>query len=337
MRIKLAIATIEADYSEHLSRYISQHYSDLIDVSVCFTSDSLADTLAKHKFDIALLDKELISEADLSSIAFPVILVGDAEPDTESATELQAIRKYQRASIIVADVLESFAKASKYSRSLVSEKANITAIWSPSGGVGKTTVALSYAMKKAAEGRQALYLNLESFSSVPAYFYESGRSISTVFEMFESGEGDIKMMIRGICQQDKETGVTYFCRPENFDDIYALTAENIADLAAACAGVTEELVIDLSCDCDLKAKKVFALADKVMIVTDQSATSEVKLLQFISQNNVFENIKEKLTLIANKGAAAEKGYCSEIFYLPLVSTSDPMLVCKTLSAGFEAI
>jgi len=337
MRVKLAIASLEADYSEHLSNYISQYYSDILDVSVCLTSSSLSDTLAKHKFDVALLDKALISDTDLSTIALPLILVGETESDDGLTDELMGIRKYQRVSFIVADLLECFARVSKYSRSLISEKANITVIWSPSGGVGKTTVALSYAMKKAAEGRQVLYLNLESFASSPAYFLESGRSISTVFEMLENDEGDVKMAIRGIYQQDKEAGVAYFCKPENFADMYALTADNIGDLITACAGVTEELVIDLSCACDLRTEKTFDLADKIMIVTDQTITTDVKLSQFISQHSVFESIKDKLAVVANKGAMIEKDKYNEVFYLPTVASADPIIICKTLSAGFESI
>lgn len=340
MRIKLAIATSETDYSEHLSSYISQHYSDIMDVIVCSTSNSLDDALAHHKFDAALLEQSFIfeaTEADLRVITLPLVLIGDTEEDTKPILELKGIRKYQRISSIVADLFEHLAKISKHSRNLISGKANITAFWSPSGGVGKTAVALAYAIRKSAEARQVLYLNLETFSSVPAYFYESGKSISTVFEMLESDEGDIKMIIRSICKQDQSVGVSYFCKPENFDDMHTLSADNIAELTSGCAGITEELVIDMSCACDWKARKIFELADQIMIVTDPSVTSEVKLLQFISQHNVFESISEKLTIIANKGAATEKVNDNAILHLPLITSNDPMEVCKMLSLSFEDI
>ncbi|MCL2201722.1 MAG: hypothetical protein FWB75_07130, partial [Oscillospiraceae bacterium] len=200
---------------------------------------------------------------------------------------------------------------------------------------GKTTVALSYAAQKVAEGKQVLYLNLESFSSVPAYFAQTGKSISAVFEMLENSDGNVKMLIRGICQQDSGVGMAYFCRPENFDDMYALSAENIAELTSVCAGVTEELVIDMSCVCDRRTRKVFELADKVLLVTDPTATAQVKLSQFSTQHTVFESIKDKVVLVANKGAELGCEIAQAVWKLPFVQSANHTAVYKALSGSFE--
>jgi len=334
MRIKLLVATNNADYTEHISSYISENYSDAIVVSVCRTNKHLRETLSTQKFDVALVDSAMIEELELTSVSLPMLLVSEEEAEENTTYAFEKIIKYQRISLIVAELLENCAKVSKYGQGTNSEKACITAIWSPGGGVGKTSVALSYATKKVSEGKQVLYLNLEPFSSVPAYFYETGKSISAVFEMLENSEGNIKMLIRGICQQDS-AGVAYFCRPENFDDMYALSAENIAELTTVCAGVTEELVIDMSCVCDWRTRKVFELADKIFLVTDATRTAEVKLSQFITQHTVYEKIKEKTVFIANKGATAVSQIKGPTLYLPFVQSTDPATVYKSLTANFD--
>ena len=334
MRIKLLVATYEADYAQHLSNHISKHYADSIIVYMCKTENSLSEALKAQKFDVALFENEIFENEDISSVDMPLILTTEAEM-YGIKDETKAIIKYQRISSIVSEIMTKCAKISKYIMGINSLRANITAVWSPAGGVGKTTVALSYAAKKVAEGKQVLYLNLEPFSSVPAYFSENGKSISTVFEMLGEGEGNIKMLIRGICQQDSGVGVAYFCHPENFDDMYALSAENIKELTSVCASVTEELVIDMSCVCDWRTRKVFESADKILLVADTTMVAKVKLSQFLSQHNVFESIKEKVVFIANKGAVVAKQVSGTIISLPLVNASDPKAVYKTLSGSLD--
>jgi len=336
MRIKLLIATCETDYAQHLSNHLSKHYADSIIVCMCRSQECLKAALKSQKFDVALFENGMFENEDISLVSLPLMLITEDKRQIVEE-ESKVIIKYQRISSIVAEIMAKCAKISKYIRGISAIRANITAVWSPAGGVGKTTVALSYAAKKVSEGKQVLYLNLESFSSVPAYFSETGRSISAVFEMLGDGEGNIKMLIRGICQQDSGVGVAYFCRPENFDDMYALSAENIAELTSVCASVTEELVIDMSCVCDWRARKVFEHADKILLVSDTTATAKVKLSQFLSQHNVFESIKEKVVFIGNKGALIAKQTSGTIINLPFVKASDPKAVYKTLSGSLDSV
>jgi Mrp family chromosome partitioning ATPase len=337
MRVKLLIATGDSDYAGHLSENISELHADAIDVSVCQTPERLREMLAAQRFDAALIEAPFIEHADLKSIRLPLQLWSDDEESEGAPSTLKKMRKYQRISTIVTNVLEHYAKVAGDGRGTGCEKAHTTAVWSPAGGVGKTTVALAYAARKAAEGKQVLYLNLEPFSSIPAYFSETGKSISTVFEMLDGHEGNIKMLIRGIRQQDSGAGFSYLCRPDNFDDMYILSAENISMLIESCAEVSDELVIDMSCVCDMRTRRVFDLADRVLLVTDQTSTAEIKLSQFTSQHNVFERIMEKSVLIANKGAASGDPPVEKAIRLPLVQSANAPDVYRALSENsFEA-
>ena len=329
MRIKLLIATNDAAYAKHLSSILSAHHSHMLDVSVCTAAGYLPDALPAQRYDAALLDPELAKGADLRSIRLPMLLWSDEESSIGHDTELRKVNKYQRVSSIAAAVLECFSRVSENNRSPVSKRAKITAVWSPAGGVGKTSVALAYAAKRVREGKEALYLNLESFSSAPIYFTEEGKSISSVFEMLETNEGNVKMFIQGV--QCRENGVSFFCGPENFDDMNILSAENIAVLIDACSELTDELVIDMSCNCSERERQVFELADKILLVTATSASSQIKLAQFANQHNVFERIRRKSTLVNNMGASATKPHVDSVVFLPLVRSADTSAVCKALS------
>ncbi|MDR0491112.1 MAG: hypothetical protein LBH28_07720 [Oscillospiraceae bacterium] len=180
MKIKLLIATTDSDYAEHLSNCLSGRYAETFEVSVCSSAERLRDLLDANKYDAALLEQGFASGANLSSINLSLMLIDESGVVTENG--FKHIRKYQRVSSIVGNVLENYAEVSKGVSSYGLGRARITAVWSPSGGSGKTTVALAFAAHKVLGGRQAVYLNLENFSSTSVYFQEiPGKSISKVF------------------------------------------------------------------------------------------------------------------------------------------------------------
>lgn len=333
MRIKLLIATGDDSYAGCLSNHISEHHSDVIDVVVCRTRERFAELLAISRFDAALLDESMVEGADLSSICLPLLLWAQDECDCTATGALVKIRKYQRISSIVTNVLEQYSKVSKSGHGDDFERASITAVWSPAGGVGKTSVALACAAGKASCGKQVLYLDMEPFSGASVYFAQTGKSISTVFEMLENREGDIKTLIRGVSRLDSDSGVAYFCCPGNYDDMNILTVDDVSSLIDACAAVTDELVIDMSCVCDERARRVFELADRVLVVVDQASTTQAKLAQFSEQHNVFTRIKAKMTLVANKGAAISAPLVDAVVRLPYIQSANERTVFKTLSGS----
>ena len=334
MRIKLLIAVADGSYAEHLSSNLSEKHTDSFEVSVCSTAQRLRDILAAQKFEAALLDASLIKDIDLRPIHLPLLLWAEEEQFSDTAGDHKLIRKYQRISSIADEILESYAKISSDSSGPVLEKARVIVFWSPSGGVGTTTSALSYAARKVSDGKQVLYLNLESFSSTPLFFPESGKSISAAFEMLDNHEGNLKMLLRGIRRQDNGSGISYFCHPENFDDMNILSVEDAAVLITACSGITEELVVDLSCICNMRTWRIFELADRIFIVVNDTQSSQIKLSQFIAQHNVFERIRAKTAIVANKGAHINHPLIDIAISLPPVLVDCESELFKTLSASF---
>jgi len=110
MKIKLLIATDDADYAEHSSGCISEHHSDVIDVSVCRTREHLQRLLIAQRFDAALLEASMAKSVDLSAINLPLLLWSEEECASAGSFELKKINKYQRISSIVAELLELCAK-----------------------------------------------------------------------------------------------------------------------------------------------------------------------------------------------------------------------------------
>ncbi|MDR0937016.1 MAG: hypothetical protein LBM98_10085 [Oscillospiraceae bacterium] len=341
MKLQLLIASGDKNYADRLSSGFSQKYeekaNDLCEVSLCSTAKALEDALTLHRFDAALIEPLLLSgEADLSSVRLPLLLVDEGETVPAAYAGFGSVRKYQRATSLVGDVLELYAKIAP-SASSKAGRARITSVYSPAGGTGKTTVALAYAAAQAAVGRAVTYFPLEPFSSVAVYFATTGRSFSTVLGYLD--EGNPELQLQGIRQKDDATGISYFCPPDTYDDIAILTVKNITDLIGALLKSTDELVIDLPTACDTRTRAVLEHSERVLLVTDGSRTSGVKLEQFIAQHNVFEDIRYKTTIVANKGAAVPPAGVPAVtlpFVPPRGAEANELALIKALSAySFE--
>jgi len=330
MRIKLLIATADVDYANHMSNILAEKYADDFEVSVCTSNERLRDLLTSNRYDSALLEADFAESAKLSGIRVPILLADSFVAISPAAESLKRVNKYQRISSIAGKVMEYFAEVSGGISGFGGKKARITVVWSPAGGTGKTTVALSYAAARVSAGRQVVYLNLESFSSVSVYFREGGPSITRLFEKLEANAA---MFQKGIRQLDPGSGIMYFCAPENYDDVNILSAEDIEKLINACADDADDLIIDLSSQCDQRNQKILCLADTALLVCDPSPASQVKLGQFISQHSAFGQIRADAVLVNNKGARFAEPNLPKSIQLPLVPAADPVSVFKTLSGA----
>lgn len=336
MKIKLIIASGDRDYAEHLSRVLADRYADVFEVGVCSVPAQWAELLAGGGCDAALLEPEFARSCPLKNVRLPLLLRDESASGVMGLEELEQVEKYQRISSIAGSVLEGYAQFSAGIADLRKNRGHVTVVWSPAGGTGKTTVALAYAARKAADGEHATYLSLEDFCSVPAYFPGADhekKSISTVFEKLEA---DVPMLLKGILQQDSGSGVAYFCGPNNYDDINILTDEDLDTLIQGCLANTRELVVDLSSRCDGRTKKIFDLADTVLIVSDGSPAAQAKLRQFMSQHNIAQQIRDKAVLVNNRGAKDRVDGLARMVQLPFVRGADAVSVYKTLSgSAFE--
>lgn len=328
MRIQLLIVDGDQDYAEHLSRILMEKYADVFEVSTCSGVSQAADLLAHRGYDAALLSPSLAAEIDLSGIKLPLLLWDGASSGRMEG--LDGVRKYQRISSIAGEVLERCAEIPSITPGS-GRSAHITVAWSPAGGVGKTTAALAYAAQRVSSGKRTVYLDLEPFSSVPAYFPETGKSISTVFEKLDERA---ELALEGIRQEDAGSGISFFQRPDNYEDISLLAEEDVVRLANAAAADTDELVIDLGAGFDRKTAALLELADTILLIVDGSRLCRTKWEEFRTQHELYDRFREKTVLTANRGSRYDAALAASLVSLPLVKSEDPVVVYKTLSAGY---
>lgn len=327
MKIRVIIVTKEREYAKSfLEGAMSKR--DVFDVDICASYEKLDHMLQHDQYDVALIDDDAVPYLDTSLVRLALLLWDQKQGVPINGVFLQRVRKYQRISSILSDIQGHYAVvAPEYYGN--DKSARITAVWSPAGGTGKTTVALAYAASQAMNGKRATYLDLEYFSGTQALLERSGKSISTVFSQISS---NLAMQMQSIRIEDESTSVYYFSPPANYDDMNELTTDDVLALVKAAAEGGEELVVDLSSICDGKTRAIFELVDRILLVVDDSAVAGAKLQQFMNQNNVYGTYLDKITLVANKGCSMTFPEGTDVVRLQKVHSAGPAGVYTTLSA-----
>lgn len=328
MKIRLIVATNDAIYAEKFYNGAIQQRDD-VDVSICTDYAKLDAIMSTSFYDVCMIESDGANFVDRNKAKLWLLLRDDHKDTGSNFSELQYVEKYQRISTLLSQVIGLYAQIAPEA-AVPGKNGKITVVWSPAGGVGKTTLALAKAAGAAREKKKVRYLNLESFCGTPVLFQEPGNSLSAVFEeMFEN----VALQIQGLQSIDRSTGMSYFGQPANYDDLNMLTCEETGLLIKAAQCDVDELIIDLSSICDKKTVETFEIADQIVLVTDNSRIAQCKLQQFMTQNNVYRKFMNKMMLIANKGATVSAAQEISMIRLPLIQSTDPIAVYTKLAAN----
>ena len=326
MKIRLILATNDREYAQRFTAGMSDTLNTM-SISICTNLLNLKDMLREGNYDICLADPDVVPELRSEDVKLAVMLWSPQADQSLAGQNYPKVKKYQRISSIVSQLIRLYAEvADQYAGS--GDSANITVVWSPAGGCGKTTVAVAYAERMAKLGKTVTYLNLENFASTGALFSQPGISLSAVFEQMANNMG---LQLLGMRTADAATGIHYFGMPDNYDDMNVLSEEDCVKIVKAAAENSEELVLDLSSQCDRRTVALMNEATRILLVADYSKTSEIKLQQFMDQSNTFHRFQNKMTLIANKGAGFKNMEKLPVSRLPMVETKDLTAVYNKLS------
>lgn len=179
---------------------------------------------------------------------------------------------------------------------------------------------LAYAAQLVSRGKKTVYLDLEPFSSTPVYFADPERGLTDVFEKLD---GNLELLFQSIRREDSGSGILYFGRPDNYDDIEILTPDDVTALLQGASAGVEELVVDLGSGCDRKTRRILELAAQVLLVTDGSQAARIKCGQFRAQHDLYALLADRLTVVANRAPGATPRRGSGRFPCPWCSPMTP--------------
>jgi len=175
MKVKLAILDSDVNYLKRLLSVFSTKYSDKLEVYSFTDQERAIAALSEEKIDVFVADEGfIIDERRIYPKCCMAYFVASA--DIEKLNDQPAICKYQKADLIYKAILNVFSERAG-NMAVVKTKgfgADLVIFSSPSGGTGTSSVAAAYAARLAEQGKRALYLNLERFSTAGVFFDAEG-------------------------------------------------------------------------------------------------------------------------------------------------------------------
>lgn len=300
MRIRIAIADENRDYVERLL-CVLEDYEDLA-ISVYTDERSLNEALVSKRFDVLLFDPQIFKlQTSLKNVVLPIMLLNDSFDVPDIFKDVCKIKKFQRISRIHQQILELFSDASKdIGATFVNKRVGTILVYSPVGGVGKTTMALALATRLARTGRKTLYVNFEDIASEDCYLpQDGGKGLSEM--VANLGENiNFSLKIQGLVKE-KEGNLYYFNHFDSPNDVLELQASEIQELVEKItqSGVFDSIVIDTGVTPNEKLRMLLEISDSIVIIEKNDMMAARKLSVFYSQSHLINEYASKMRRVVN--------------------------------------
>lgn len=353
-KLYLVIADKDEAYVDGISNYILNNYSHRFQVRSFTQKEYLLDHLSSNErnIDILLLCHDWYNDSILKKVHTPILLLEGIMIDDIS--DCQVIKKYQRGDKLVSSIINCFAESNSNNHYISdsNKKAKTIAVYSPIGGIGKTSVAVGASIKSAEYGKPVFYLNLENIQSTPNFFdCQGNKNFSNILYYIRDKKKNIILKIEGIRCVDSKYNVHYFTPPNTSIDLNETTVEDIKYLidTLRLSNDYDKVIIDMSSIIDEKNVSILKDSDEIILVIGLEDLSITKTNFFIQELKMISkrsgvDLLGKTTIALNKYSQNKiakikeleledkdiKVKIPEIFEMPIGfdSTSDRVFIRK---------
>lgn len=300
MNIKLAIADSNEEYLNRLINVLEKY--DKLSFFVYTDRNSLEKALLEKNFDVLLFDTSVYEgQVSLGKTSLGIMLLDETGSIPAGCKSFPGIKKYQRISGIYKKILELYAeKCGDISVLSNGKKTKTVAFYSPVGGAGKTTMALTAAARLAMTGYKTFYMNLEDIASEDCYLPQGkGKGMTEMLSCLGTST-NFAMKLQGLLQTKTEN-LFYLNHFDSPNDIYEMKPEELAELIASIlgTGLFDFLVIDMGISMDERAIRVYEAADRIVIVEKPDAMASKKLETFFRQTHIMQEYGKKMSRLLN--------------------------------------
>lgn len=293
MTKNIVIADQHSEYVERLVSFVQKKYGDTYQITKIGDKNQLKTYIQKNKCEILLLSPELYDAAIyFKNVKLPVVLLEDDEKIALPEKLKWSINKYTRITSMIAYLEREYEEVER-------TRPIIYGIYSPAGGVGKSTIAMATALTYAKAGKKVLYLNLEDINSTEMFFEEE--PVAPEFLDGFKGQDSYDMFISERIKQDEKTQIMYFDREaltveHSFVSQLPIILERVID-----GNIANIIVVDFSSNYEQISEQVLETIDYLALVCNTHMHATFKLKQWLEVSNIQEKIKEKLKLVVNQG------------------------------------
>ncbi len=309
-KLSLLIADSEESYARGLSGYINANHSTAYQADYFTRAESFIDYMMQHpEADVLLIGPDFYDIAKgYDNFRLKVILTKGILDKEYS--DFKAIYKYNTAEKLISELAHLYCESnpSEVILPLHGGDTKFIGIYSPAGGVGKSTIAASLSKQCKESGMCSFYLNLESIQSTEAFFSLDGkRSLSYIFYYLKEESSNLSFKMEGVKSTEAGNGVDFFNPPESPMEYEEINSDELKKLLDGIKGMGRYayVFIDMPSVFDKKNHTIMRICDYVILVELQEPIS-------LHKNRIFHhelaklceadktNISDKLITVMNK-------------------------------------
>lgn len=289
IRLNLLLADADADYLAQLADYLQKHHGGNFNVSTVTSEANLKAHLNAHRDTLDLLMiSPRFANALYAGKQTTVILLSDGRLEDVLSEAYPVLDRYQRGDQLASRALQIYLEQHPDRRFInMAPGANrLVGVFSPSGGCGKSSVAAGLSALAHAQGKKAMYLNLEGCESTLAWFPGGNSpSISELFYHLKEGGAQLSLKLEALSYRDHGSRVRSFMPADTLLDFNELTERDLEILTEELrrAGDLDVIFVDLAASVDPKNLKLMDLMDQVLLVMADDSASQIKVRQYLKQ------------------------------------------------------
>ncbi len=289
-KIRLILADPDSKYVDKVAEYINSSFSARIQVSSFTKVDLLEDCLrsSPDKIDVLLAHPEFLRQApDFYQNIVLVVLLADGAID-QRHEEFKSVDKFQPGDKLVYQLLNLYSEQNTRVARLVtgSKQTKLAAVYSPAGGVGKTSIVLGLAARLSEQGNSVFGLSLETSGSIFAVLSCTGNDALThiLLSLSENVE-TLPVKAEAYKTRDYLYNLDFFEPPDCFLELSELAAGDLRSLLIGLKhmGKYDVVLIDLDSTADEKLLTVFNCCDEVILVQAPDSLCRFKTEVFLGQ------------------------------------------------------
>jgi MinD-like ATPase involved in chromosome partitioning or flagellar assembly len=281
MKIKLTLLDGDKNYLDRITASLTARFPDKLEIYSFTDASAALDGLESARIDVFIAD----SAFDIDCKRLPRncgFAYFVESPTVETYGDRPAICKYQKIDAIYRAALDIYSENVSEAIGIRADDGSnvrVVAFASPAGGVGSSSSAAACAVSFALGGKRTLYLNLETFGGAVPFFSGEGQTdFGDVIFALKSRKSGLRLKLESGAKRDA-SGVFFYSPPETALDMAELNAEETRRLITELklSGIYDGIIIDVDFSLGGNAMEVFRLATEIVLVSDGSEISNMKL------------------------------------------------------------
>lgn len=261
------LADPDEEYLIHLELKLIQDFGDKIDLRIMSDEEYIKAYFKEpQKVDLMIINKNYIGEwIDKHNVSI-VFLLSETKNIYENCDYLE-IYKYSSIKEVYNDIT-SHPKTKALIKTLTKNKTRLIMLYSPAGGVGKTTLSMCLCAAFEKAHKKAIYISTETLQSYNLTLNATKYSDDILAMNIKNKSPELSNIVDNYIEN---TFISFLCPFEQSttslnislnDYIYLIDVVKNKDLY-------DYIIIDSSNDLTTNKTKLMSFCDKVMIITTQ--------------------------------------------------------------------